>query len=250
MRLAATLAGFFALTACSLFAQGPISVINYSGFNPLAPVAPGSIASVFGSFGPVTTTAWNAANPPMPTTLATVAVRVNGVAAPLYFVSSGQINFNVPVGTPEGRQTVEVVVAGSVVGRGTVNVWPQFPALAASNTAPERPGVILNQDNTANVTTPAARGSVIQLFATGCGATNPASVDGVPAGGAAPSVARVQAWVSVFEAAVQYAGAQPQFPGVCQVNVVIPNQPSITGNVGVYIAVNGIASNPVTVRVQ
>jgi uncharacterized protein (TIGR03437 family) len=250
MRTAVSLAGLLALAALGALAQGPIFVINYSGFGPLNPVAPGSIASVYGAFGPVTTTAWNAANPPMPSEIATVSVRVNGVAAPLYFVSSGQINFNVPVATPEGRQPVEVVVAGSIVGRGTVNVWAQFPALAAGNTTQPPPGVILNQDNSPNGTTPAARGSVIQLFATGCGATNPAAVDGRPSGGAAPTVGRVTAWVDAFEAAVQYAGAQPQFPGVCQVNITIPDRPQITGVVPVQIAVNGIASNPVTVRVQ
>ena len=229
---------------------GPVSVISYAGFDKQAPVAPGSIASAYGNFGGIATTSWNANLPPMPKELVTVKIRIAGADAPLYFVSSGQINFNVPVATPAGQQTVEVVVGGAVVAQGTVNVYGFFPALAARNTSATRPGVILNENNTDNLTTPAARGSIIQMFATGCGATTPPAVDGVPQGATANATATIQAFVSWDEADVIYAGAQPQFPGVCQVNIRIPDKPYITGDVPVFITAGGIASNPVSVRIQ
>lgn len=245
--LCALLFGF----VCPLAAQvGTVSVGSYAGFTPTAPVAPGSLASAYGSFGNVPLTTWNGTGT-MPKQLANVAIRVNNVDCPLYFVSGGQINFNVPGTTPSGKQPVDVVVSGNVVAQGSVNVYDFFPALAASNTLATRPGIILNQDSTVNsATAPATRGSVIQLFATGCGATSPVSLDGIPQGAAAPAVAKVVAYVAVDEAVVSYAGAQPQYPGICQVNIQIPDKSYITGDVPLYITANGVASNPVSVRVQ
>jgi uncharacterized protein (TIGR03437 family) len=249
MKAFATLAAVLLFSAFSAFAQGSLAVINYSGFNPQAPVAPGSIASAYGTFTGVATAAWGGTGS-MPRELSNTRIRVNNVEAPLYFVSAGQINFNIPVATADGSQRVEVLVGGNVVAAGNVNVWNAFPALAARTTDAARPGILLNQNNDDNLQIPAARGTIVQLFATGCGATNPPALDGTPTGAVAPTVAPVRAWVSVLEATVEYAGAQPQFPGICQVNVRIPNEAFITGNVPLYITVNGIASNPVSVRVQ
>jgi uncharacterized protein (TIGR03437 family) len=250
MKAFALTAALLLWSAAATYAQGPFTVVNYSGFNPGNPVAAGSTVSGYGVFTGVAVAAWDGTGS-MPRELANTRVRVNNVEAPLYYVSSTQINFNIPVSIPNGRHRAEVLVGGNVVAAGNVVVWDAFPALATRNTDATRPGIILNQDNSINLTTPAARGSVIQLFATGCGPTNPPALDGTPSGAAAPTVLPVKAWVSVTEAVVQYAGAQPQFPGLCQVNIVIPNQPFITGPaVPLYITVNGIASNPVTVSVQ
>lgn len=248
MRAFASATALLLWSAVSGHAQARITVVNYSNFNQQAPVAAGSTVSGYGAFTGVATARWDGTGS-MPRELSNVRVRVNNVEAPLYFVSPLQINFNVPVNTPNGRHRVEVIQGGNVLASGDVNVWEAFPALAPRNTDATRPGIIQNQDFSINLDVPAARGSVIQLYATGCGPTNPPALDGTPSGVAAPNTLPVKAWVSVVEAVVQYAGAQPQFPGLCQVNIVIPNQPFIAGNVPLYITVNGIASNPVTVRV-
>ncbi|GAB4373443.1 MAG: hypothetical protein OHK0021_15580 [Bryobacter sp.] len=233
------------------FAQvGPLAVINYSGFNPQAPLAPGSIASAYGNFGTVATTVAASVNP-LPTTLAAISVRVNNVNAPLYFVSSGQINFVVPVATPVGRQAVEVLSGGTVIARGEINFWEAFPALASSDTSLTSQGIIQNQDFAINSQSARARrGEIIQLYATGCGATNPAVTDGRPPAGLSPTVLPVTATISGVTATVQFAGAHPQFPGICQVNITVPNQAFITGQSVVLITVGGIASNPVSVWVE
>jgi uncharacterized protein (TIGR03437 family) len=134
MRTLALSIALLAIGAASSLAQtpGPLSVVNYAGFTGSAPVAPGSIASVYGNFGNVTQTALSSLNP-MPRELAGVRVRVGTTDAPLYFVSSGQINFVVPVGAAEGRQTVEVTSGGNVVARGNVNIFNYYPGLAVSN---------------------------------------------------------------------------------------------------------------------
>jgi uncharacterized protein (TIGR03437 family) len=227
-----------------MFAQapGPVTVVNYAGYTGNFPVAPGSIASAYGNFGNVPTTALDTFSP-MPRELAGVRVRVNGVDAPLYFVSSGQINFVVPLATANGPQPVEVVSGGNVVNRGTVNVFEVAPGLAA-DTSPTRQAIIQNQNFATNSqNAPARRGEVIVIYATGCGATQPAQQDGVPPAELSRAVAGVEVRISVEEAVVQFAGAHPQFPGICQVNAVVPNQPYITGQTPLYVQVGGVSSN-------
>jgi uncharacterized protein (TIGR03437 family) len=237
-------------SAYALSAQAPLAVINYSGFNVNAPIAPGSIASAYGNFGSVTLAATPAPSP-LPTTLSGVSVRVNNRTAPLYFVSSGQINFVVPNATETGRQTVEVLNGASVVARGTVNIWEIFPALAAADSSPSSPGIIQNQDFSINrPNTRARRGEIIQVYATGCGRTNPVLADGAAPTALSTSVARTEAFVANLPATVQFSGAHPQFPGICQVNIVIPDQPFVTGQTPLFITVGGIASNPVSVWIQ
>jgi len=242
---------FVATTAITSLAQvSQVAVINYSGFNASAPIAPGSIASGYGAFGTVTTTATATASP-LPTTLAGISVRVNNRTAPLYFVSSGQINFVIPVATENGSGTVEVLNGATVISRGTVNIWEVFPALASSDTTPLSQGIIQNQNFSINTASSrSARGEIIQLYATGCGRTAPVSVDGLAPAALSPSVATAHAFVANLPAVVQFAGAHPQFPGICQVNVTIPNQPFVTGQVPLFITVGGIASNSVSVWVQ
>jgi uncharacterized protein (TIGR03437 family) len=132
-----------------------------------------------------------------------------------------------------------------------MNVYDVGPGLASSDNSATRQGIIQNQDYSVNSeTSRARRGEIIQVYATGCGATDPAVTDGVPPSAAANAVAPVKAYVSVSEAVMHYAGAHTQFPGICQVNVAVPNETFITGQVPVFITVNGIASNPVSVWIQ
>ncbi len=240
-----------ASTAITLLAQvSQVAVISYSGFNPLAPIAPGSIASAYGSFGTVATTATSTPSP-LPTTLAGISIRINNRTAPLYFVSSGQINFVVPNATESGSQAVEVLNGSAVIARGSVNIWEAFPAMASSDTTPTSQGIIQNQNFGINSrSTRAGRGEVIQIYATGCGRTSPAAVDGLAPTTLSPAVAKTEAFVANLPAVVQFAGAHPQFPGICQVNIVVPDQAFVTGQIPVFITVGGIASNSVSVWIQ
>lgn len=68
--------------------------------------APGMILSVFGAQLAPSTLA--AASLPLPLSLAGVSASVNGVPAPLYFVSTGQINIQVPYETGAGNAVLGV----------------------------------------------------------------------------------------------------------------------------------------------
>lgn len=238
-------------TVMALLAQvSQVAVINYSGFNSLAPIAPGSIASAYGNFGTVATTVSSTPSP-LPTTLAGISIRINNRTAPLYFVSSGQINFVVPNATESGAQSVEVLNGESVIARGSVNIWEVFPAMASSDTSPTSQGIVQNQDFAINSqVNRARRGEIIQLYATGCGRTGPATSDGLAPVALSPAVARTEAFVANLPANVQFSGAHPQFPGICQVNVTVPDQAFVSGQVPLFITVGGIASNSVSIWVQ
>jgi uncharacterized protein (TIGR03437 family) len=243
------------LGVISGFAQSQISVVNYAGFSGTFPIAPGSIGSIYGSFANVPLTSASTLNP-MPTQLAGLQVRIGSRVVPLYFVSSGQINFVVPYGVEAGNHAVEVVSGGNVIGRGAVNVVAFAPGIATLDTAdPNRPGIVQNFDPpntvTTNSSTNRARpGQTIVIYTTGCGEVNPPVPTGQPATSQSNAVANVKVYISVLEAQVSFAGASPQFPGICQVNAIVPNAPYVTGQVPLRITVNGVPSNDVSIWVQ
>lgn len=229
---------------------GTVAVINYAGFTGAFPLAPGSIGSAYGDFGNVAVTPLSSLAP-MPRELSGVRLRIGGVEAPLYFVSRNQINFVVPAALTIGRHAVEVMSAGAVVAGGSVNIFDVGPALASSDATAARQGIVQNQDFSVNSQgAPARRGEIIQIYATGCGAVAPSVPDGTPPPGLARTVAPVRVFVSVEEAAVQFAGAHPQFPGICQINAIVPDRPFISGQVPLSFLVNGIESNAVSIWVQ
>jgi hypothetical protein len=88
------------------------AVVNADGFQP-GPVAPGSLVALFGSN--LAPQPMPASGAPWPKVLEETLVFINGVAAPLAFVSPTQINAQVPYGTEPGQATITVVAGGRVV---------------------------------------------------------------------------------------------------------------------------------------
>jgi uncharacterized protein (TIGR03437 family) len=182
---------------------------NGASFQPV--FAPGMLMSVFGSQLSLTTSI--AGVLPLPTQLAGVSARINGVPAGLYYVSPGQINLQVP----------DSIAPGSAVL--TVNNNGQT-ATANFNVAAAAPGIF------ALPSTSAHRGEVVTLYATGTG-TSLQSL-GVTVGGT-PAV-------------LQYAGIPPGLQGVVQVNYQIPQQAAL-GAQAVVLRVGGATSPPVMLTV-
>jgi uncharacterized protein (TIGR03437 family) len=58
-----------------------------------------------------------------------------------------------------------------------------------------------------------------------------------------------KAYVSVAEANVQFSGLAPGFAALWQVNVVVPNQPFISGQVPLFIEASTLSSNVVSIWV-
>jgi uncharacterized protein (TIGR03437 family) len=212
-------------------------------------ISPGALASIFGTgFGTTTFLADDGFNWPTSTTNS-VSVKVNGVAAPLYYVSPGQINFQVPWGTPtSGTVTVAVQVNGGSSNTASVAVGTAAPGLFNASGA----AIVQNTpDYSLNSTSnPAPAGSTIVAYLTGTGPVSPAAKDGVPTGsnGLTSATSLVTAKIGDANATVSFTGLTPGFIGLAQMNIVVP-----TLAPGVYplvVTIDGQSSNSATIAVK
>ena len=80
------------------------TVVNAASLQPGA-VAPGSLITIFGSN--LANAAMSAPTARLPRSLGGVTLSINGIAAPLLFVSPGQINAQVPFEVTEGPAKVD-----------------------------------------------------------------------------------------------------------------------------------------------
>jgi uncharacterized protein (TIGR03437 family) len=220
-------------------------------------VAPGMIVSIFGGgLGPPGGASLELdASGYVKTQLQGTRVLFNDVPAPLVFTSETQISAAVPYALA-GSPTLRVVVENQGVRSAPVElaVADSAPGLFTLDASGAGPGAILNQDGSVNTPqNPAERGSIVSLFGTGEGETEPAGQDGKLASNTPP---RPRLPVSVTiggrEADVLYAGGAPGLvAGVIQVNAQVPADLGETGDAPVILRVGNASSQPgVTLSVR
>ncbi|MDA1315862.1 MAG: hypothetical protein O2968_21270 [Acidobacteria bacterium] len=212
-------------------------IVNAATFGPAGTldeaIAPGSIISLFGEFGAAVS---QARQIPLPTELNDLSVTVNGVAAPLFFVSSGQINAQLPwsalqAGQTSGLVSVQVTSNGVSGSPRTVRVRDFAPGIFTF-TYGGGPAVAMNLDGTLAQphgsvpgvpSHPARAGEVLVILATGLGHASSSIQSGEAAGdtiirtGTTPEVL-----IGGRKAQVVFSGLSPQFVGVNQLNVIAP----------------------------
>jgi len=235
------------LATASLLAQGSLEVVNGARFELKYPVSPGTYAQAYGLYPGVTARFAQAV--PLPKELDGVQVLVNGVAAPLYAVGPDVMSFVVPNDVSEGRAFVRVTRAGVDLATGTMNVLPVSPGLFFVLGDPLAQGGVLNHDNQYAIeATPAQRGRAIQIFGTGQGPVDVSIPDGdvPPAGTLARATGVTRVFVSVDEAEVLFSGLSPQFPGLWQINAIVPDKPYITWQVPLIVTIDGVPTNQVS----
>ena len=218
-------------------------------------VAPGEIVTIYGTgIGPstlATLTLDNLGN--VSSALAGTTVTFNGRPAPLLYVSASQLSAIVPYGLTAAAQ-LQVTYNGVASNTVTVPVVEASPALFTLNASGTGQAAVLNQGGTVNsAINAAAQGSVVVLYGTGEGETNPAGVDGQFASTVYPKpVLPVTVTVDGKAATVLYAGAAPQqVAGLFQLNIKLPDGVS-SGAVPVVVTVGSRSSVPsgVTIAVQ
>ena len=230
-----------------LFSQD--SIVNAASFVG-GTVAPGEIVSIFGeNLGPEAAELgrFDTVSGGLRTELAETAVFIQQLPAPLYYAGPGQINAQVPVGlTPGLPAFVRIVREGVSSAPVLIPVAAQAPGVfTLDGTA----AAALNQDGALNTAaTPADRGSVVTLFATGQGLTDPAVETGQPAPfDPLSEAAGVDVLVDGQPAEVLFAGLAPGFVGLLQVNVRIPS----TATEGVVdLKVRGVSAATVTIELR
>ncbi len=223
-----------------------VSVTNGASFSPGA-IAPGELLVIFGSqLGP------GALVSGLATSLAGTQVTFDGIPAPVLYTSAGQVAAIAPFEIA-GRvsSVVQVSFGGALSNTLNIRVVDTAPAIFTLGAGQ---GAILNQDGSVNGSgNGAAAGSVISIYATGGGQTNPPGVNGqLTGGGTLPQLlGAVRVQIGGQDATVLYAGGAPGLPaGIIQINAQIPAGTAHSAQVPVTLSVGGQASPPVFVAVQ
>lgn len=205
------------------------AIVNAASLQP-GPVAPGSLISIFGvDLAPATAFVSPGGSSETP---GGVALSINGIPAPVQYVSPSQINAQVPF----------EVTAGAAIAELRLPAMPpaaiQFAvALAAPGIFATGPNGSLNTENN-----PAAAGSSVTVYLTGQGAVTPPVATGAPApaGPVARAAYPVTATVGGQPVPVTFAGLSPGSVGLFRVDLWLPVVAP-----GIYpleVSVNGLTS--------
>ena len=204
-------------------------------------VAPGEVAVFFGElFGPDTIAVASANVDTFPTAVGNTQVLFDGNPAPMIYALKNQVSAMVPFGLAGKTSTqVQIVYNGVKSDAVTVPVVAALPGLFSLDSSGGGQGAILNQDGTLNsFANPAPAGTIVVLFGTGAGQTNPPGQDGKLALSTFPAPLLQPVTVSFdgVQGDVLYGAQAPTLiQGVLQVNVRIPA--TVKPNPGVPIVV-------------
>jgi uncharacterized protein (TIGR03437 family) len=212
------------------------------------PLAAGSLVSAYAEFnatlagstatGSPTGAAW-------PLTLGGATVTVTDstgaqLPAGMLYASPTQVNYQVPSTAAAGPGKVTITSSGTSVS-GTINILPTYPglfkagadALAAGQTVTVIGSTQTGGSFTATTPINVSTGEVyLILYGTGIGA------------------ATVTATIGGVNATVAYSGPQGTYPGLDQVNLLIPPSLAGKGKVNVVVTANNKPSNPVYIVIQ
>jgi uncharacterized protein (TIGR03437 family) len=229
----------------SIFAGGVVPV--YSTVNT---VQPGEWVSIYGENLASATAVWNS---DFPTSLGGASVTIDGKSAYLWYVSSGQINVQVPDDTKTGSVPVVVTTSGGSATSSVnlASVAPAFLLLDSKHVT----GIILRSNGSGAYgggtydiigptgsslgyrTVAAKAGDIVELYATGFGPT----ISPVPAGkafsGAAWAVDAVNVKIGSWNVTPSFAGLSGA--GLVQINLTIPGGQG-TGDVPLVATVGGV----------
>ncbi len=229
---------------------GLLTAVNAADFRP-GPLAPDSIASVFGAN--LAQASDLAGSQPLPFSLAETTLTINGIEAPLFFVSPDQINFAVPWSLDPGRATIMVKNSMTGYAIGKVEIGPAAPAIFTQDaTGKGLAAAVATIDGATYQSSPfdviiGGRSNVLVLYGTAIRraiAENRNDENGV--------AESINVTIDGVPARVLYAGAQGAFSGLDQINIELP--PSLAGRgrreVEVIVSVNGVSANTVTIQIK
>ena len=197
--------------------SGDVITVNGASFRTGQGIAPGGIAAAFGTFSTTPD-----------------QVLVNDTAGQLLGAAPSQATFVIPFSAAPGPATISVRAGGVELASGEATISAVAPAIFVVNaTDPSQPGAVENQDYALNGSgTPAAAGSIVQIYATGYGP-----------GGAMPQV-----FFGDSPTQIAYSAPLAQYPGLWLIDAVVPS--SVSGQIPVFAAAGNAVSNAVTVFVQ
>jgi len=228
-----------ALAPPVLFDNGTVNNTNpFAG----ASVAPGTVASIYGLN--LATATVSPGILPLPTLFSGTSVVVGGIAAPLYFLSNGQLNVQIPseLKTNQHYQVAVSVNNAFAVLPGGITVVGTAPGVSAF---PDGRLIAQHSDFTlVDTARPARAGESLVMYLTGMGPTNPPVATGAQSPSAQPALVVTQPIVTIGgdRAAVLFAGLTPGGIGLYQINFTVPAG-SRGGDLDVVVSQAGVLSN-------
>ncbi len=231
----------------ALAAAGPPSitpngVVSAAAFGGFTSVAPASWMEIYGSSLSPTTRGWAGADftgTKAPTVLDGLKVKIGGQDAFIDYISPGQVNAQVPSNTPSGAQDMTVTNSAGTSSTYQITVNPLQPGLLAPPSfqvggkqyvvAQFADGTFVMPPNAISgiPSRQAKPGETIVIYGVGFGPVLDANNQNIPAGtivGAANKLANSFSLnFGSTAATLSYAGLAPNFVGLYQFNVVVPN---------------------------
>lgn len=232
-------------------------IVDAAGYKPNA-LVPGAYIAIFGTN--LSDVSDQATVPALPPNMDEVSVSFDapdGTSVPgyIYYVSSGQINVEIPwelQGQTSAR--VKVIVGESISSLTTVPIAAYAPAFFQYQ-LPGSGTLFLSALDTGNalITTanPARRGQTVQLFANGLGPVTNQPVSGLPAPSQpfAETMSTPAVTIGGVAATVSFSGLAPGFTGLYQLNVVVPGDAPV-GVQPVVMSIGGVSSAPASIAIQ
>lgn len=244
--------------AVTIRQAGKATIVSAASYNS-SEVAAETIATVFGFNLAAATQA--APTLPLPTSLGGTTVKMKDSLnilreSPLFFVSPGQINYQIPPGTAAGLASVMIIAADTTVATGTVKIATVAPGLFSANSSGQgvAAAVVLRvRDGGAQSFEPIAQYDVSRqqfvsvpidlgpatdqvfliLYGTGWRSRSNLSAVTVKIGGT--------------DAETLYAGLADGFVGLDQLNVRAPRSMVGRGEIDLLLTVDGKTANTVKV---
>jgi uncharacterized protein (TIGR03437 family) len=215
-----------------------------NNLNPVvgAPLAPGTVAQVYGSN--LATTQAEPGVIPLPATFNGTRMLVGAFVAPLFFLSDGQLNVQIPTELQPGKDYPVVVEAnGGYTLPDTLTISPAQPGVL---TFADKRLIAQHAADFSLITpdSPARQDEAITLYLVGMGATDPAIASGAPAptNRLAPASNQTAVTIGGKAAALFFAGLTPGSVGLYQINLTVPTGLQ-AGDVPVVITQGGAVAN-------
>ena len=234
--------------APAIFVPSVIGFANGASFQSGQPVTGGALVSVFGSH--LAASSEPASRIPLGGTLGGISVTLGGYPAPLSYVSAAQINLQVPWEVSGSDAAMVVTRNGTALPPFHVSLASESPGIFTTQSGIGQ-AIAINSDGSLAgpegsipgvAVHPANPGDTLVILATGLGAVTPTIADG------ANSLDTLRRTVNTpvvliggLTAEVQFSGLSPQFVGVNQINVTVPQVAA--GVVPLQISMDGTTTS-------
>jgi uncharacterized protein (TIGR03437 family) len=240
------------------------SFVSVSAASGMPLIAPDSLASIYGSNLAASIAI---APPPYPTELGGISVQVldsagNSQQAPLLYVSPEQINFLMPSGMADGPTTINLIGVAGTMGSGMVQNQKVAPALFTANGNGR--GVVAATAYRTFI--PGARTGPVAVFQ--CG-TAPGSCVSVPIDPGVDAPVTVTLYATGIKGrssdagvtltigntvvpirSITPSGDMGPMPGIDQITFGLPLSLRGSGEVDIFLTVDGVNSNHARINIQ